>query len=49
MLCPKLATQRQSIDKSVKGLAFAFRDCDEELRGIGANAQPLVSRKKSKG
>ena len=41
MLCPKLATQGQIIDKSTKGLAFANWDCGGELRNSGANAKPL--------
>ncbi len=41
MLCPKLTTQGQFIDKSAKGLAFAFRDGDGEYKNIGANAKPL--------
>jgi hypothetical protein len=40
MLCPKLATQGQFIDKSEEGLAFADRDCGG-IKNIGANAKPL--------
>ncbi len=41
MLCPKLSTQGQSIGKSAKGLAFAFRYYGGEYKNVGANAKPL--------
>jgi hypothetical protein len=48
MLCPNLATQGRFIGKSTEGLAFAFQNCGGKYKNGGANAKPLVSRKKSK-
>ena len=43
MLCPKLTTQGQFIDKSKQGRAFAFRDSGGESENIYANALPLLT------